>query len=133
MPKVPEIFKRRNILFHLWCLPCAFANTDQKNQQLILDHVKSIPFHTRGPRHGPQQWQYDQWKAKRRNERTRKRIRLFLFTDGLQTNDTKNNHAWTEECRYLNYTGTVNITCFATWPERSKYLKSKREKPNTAR
>ena len=127
MPNAPEIFKRRNSLLHLWCMLYAFDRTVQKNRF----EVKSNPFFpmkendSRGPRHGPQQWQYDHWKAKHATRGLKRGYYdsiVHRWHADKRYRESQWNIGWTEEyCRYLDLQATVDIKYIATWPERSRY------------
>ena len=78
-----------------------------------------------GGRHGPEQWQYDHWKARDATKGLTKRgydsiVHRWLTDPQFQ--ESQMSHGWTEEyCRYLDYLTTFNIKYNATGPERSRY------------
>ena len=66
---VPGIFKRRNIL----CLRQNETRKIKNRFEIMSNPLYSIKEDdSRGPRHGPQQWQYDHWKAKDATGRLRR-------------------------------------------------------------
>ena len=83
---VPELFKRRNIL----CLRQNETRKIKNRFEIMSNPLYSIKEDdSRGPRHGPQQWQLTTGKQKSQQDDSEEDATL-LWTDDLKTNDTKN-------------------------------------------
>ena len=112
----------------MWNMSYAFAGSDRKIKnrcQIISNQLYFIKEGHSGERHGPEQWQYDHWKARDATKGLKKKgddsIVHRWFTDP-QFQESQWSHGWAEEYgQYLDYLPPSISSIIATGSKRSRY------------
>ena len=94
-------------------------------QALIVPYYLARVNHSRGKKHGKAQWQQDHWNAvnaKRGAWKHNKNSIVIRWQEDEKYRNSQQGHGWTEEdCRYLDYLTTINISYIATWQQTHGY------------
>ena len=109
------------------CLVRSPEQTDKiKNRNDIISNPLYIIKECQSrQRHGPDEWQFDHWKAKDATTNAKKRRCKTItgrWIDDPQYQETEQAHRWTlKDPKYLDNLKTVNLDYVATWHERDRY------------